>query len=211
MPDRLLPPDLVRLPTFVPGMRIGLFGGSFDPPHAGHLMVSLVALRAIGLDQVWWLVSPRNPLKSHAPSQDLARRVGAARAFLRHPHIHVTGVEAALGTNYTAETLACLLPSLSGAEPVWMMGADNLANFHKWRHWQAIAAMLPLAIFNRPSLALAALASPAAHALRRYRLPERAAADLPTTTAPAWVFLSKPLIPLSSTALRAERSRQKAS
>ena len=186
-------------------MRVGLFGGSFDPPHEGHLKVSLVALRALNLDQVWWLVSPRNPLKPQAPSSDLARRIAAARALARHPAIRVTGIEAALGTTYTAETLRHLLPRMRGVAAVWMMGADNLATFHRWRAWQAIAANLPLAVFNRPGLANAALASPAARALWRWRHAPADAPILAETPPPAWVFLPSPHVPISSTELRARR------
>ena len=152
-------------------MKIGLFGGSFDPPHEGHREVSLVAMRALGLDQVWWLVSPQNPLKRNAPSEDLARRVAAARKLANHPRIKVTGVEAALGTTYTAETLRKLAPRLAGVDLVWMMGADNLATFHRWRDWRTIAATVPIAVFNRPGLALSALSSPAAKALAGARIP----------------------------------------
>jgi nicotinate-nucleotide adenylyltransferase len=182
-------------------MRIGLFGGSFDPPHLGHVEVSLVALRALALDQVWWLVSPQNPLKPSAPA-GLARRIAEARALARIPEIKVTGVEASLGTTYTAETLRRLLPRLPGVDCVWMMGADNLAGFHHWRQWETIAASLPMAIFNRPGAALKALSSPAARALWRYRRDPSDAASLPGTRPPAWVFLPSPSVPVSSTALR---------
>ncbi|MCB1496224.1 MAG: nicotinate-nucleotide adenylyltransferase [Bauldia sp.] len=195
----------VRLPHIQPGMRIGLFGGSFDPPHAGHREVSLVALRALGLDQVWWLVSPQNPLKRDAPSEDLDRRIAAARRLADDPRIKVTGVEAALRTNYTAETLRRLAPRLAGVHPVWMMGADNLATFHHWRDWRGIADSVPIAVFNRPGLALKALSSPAARALARFRIPDREAARLALMTPPAWVFLPTPHIPLSSTLLRQRR------
>ncbi len=190
-------------------MRIGLFGGSFDPPHDGHREVSLVALKRLGLDQVWWLVSPRNPLKPKAPSEDLARRIAAAKRLARHPRIKVTGVEAALGTTYTAESLRRLAPRLRGIDAVWMMGADNLASFHRWRDWPAIAATMPIAVFNRPGQALRALSSPGAQALAGHRIPESAAADLAGMRPPAWVFLSSPHIRLSSTDLRAARSRAK--
>jgi len=211
-PGPVLPPGLTRLPAVRPGMRIGLFGGSFDPPHAGHREVSLVALRALGLDQVWWLVSPHNPLKPDAPSEDLARRVAAARAVARHPRIKVTGVEAGLGTTYTAETLRRLAPRLRGVDAVWMMGADNLRSFHRWRDWPAIAATMPIAVFNRPGEALRALSAPAARALARRRLPAAAGLALAGMPPPAWVFLPSPHIPLSSTALRAaRRPRQTAS
>ncbi len=185
-------------------MRIGLFGGSFDPPHDGHRAVSLEALKRLGLDAVWWLVSPQNPLKPHAPT-DLARRVEAARKLADHPRIKVTGVEAALGTTYTADTLRKLRERLPGVRLVWMMGADNLASFHRWRDWQDIAASVPIAVFNRPGLTLRALSSPAARTLAGSRLRERDARRIGSVQPPAWVFLASPHVPLSSTALRAKR------
>lgn len=202
MAESFLNRDHLRLPTCWPGMRVGIFGGSFDPPHRGHLAVSQVALRALALDQVWWLVSPKNPMKPRAPSQDLARRVAAARALANHPRIHATGVEIALGTTYTADTIRRIIPRLNGIKLVWMMGADSFADFHLWRKWPEIAESMPLAVFNRPGSALRALASPAAKALAKNRIPERASAILASSAAPAWVFLSRPHIPLSSTALR---------
>lgn len=189
-------------------MRVGILGGSFDPPHAGHREVSLVALRTLGLDQVWWLVSPHNPLKRHRPSADLGRRIAAARAVARHARIKVTGVEAALGTRYTADTLTRLAPRLKGLDLVWLMGADNLASFHRWQHWDAIAASIPIAVFNRPGWSLPALRSPAAHALAAARIDEKDAGRLAKMPPPAWVFIQKPLIDLSSTALRAARRRR---
>ncbi len=197
--------DIFGLPPWQPGMRIGLLGGSFDPPHEGHRQVSLVGLRALRLDQVWWMVSPQNPLKANAPSQELAGRIRAARKVASHPRIRVTGIEAALGTTYTAETLRKLLPRLPGVELVWMMGADNLAGFHHWRDWPAIAASVPIAVFNRPGSALRALAGPMAKALAKRRIPEGNAAMLASTQPPAWVFLSTPYIPISSTELRQAR------
>jgi len=190
-------------------MRVGLLGGSFDPPHAGHRAVSLVALEALALDQVWWLVSPGNPLKSHAPSENLAERVAAARALAAHPRIKVTGVEAALGTTYTAETLRRLLPRLRGLRVVWLMGADNLRQFSEWRDWQRIAAMVPMAVLNRPGEALRALSSPAAEALAAWRIPLESARGLASRRPPAWVFLPGPHVPLSSTALRAARQKDR--
>jgi nicotinate-nucleotide adenylyltransferase len=188
-------------------MRIGIFGGSFDPPHRGHLAVSRAGLAVLRLDAVWWLVSPHNPLKPQAPSDDLARRVAAAAAIARDPRVAITAVEAALGTTWTAETLARLLPALPGCRVVWMMGADSLASFHRWRDWQSIAASVPIAVFNRPGEALKALASPAAKALQPARIPERLAGRLADMAPPAWVFLSRPSVAVSSTALRAGRKR----
>jgi nicotinate-nucleotide adenylyltransferase len=195
----------LALPAFHPGMRIGLFGGSFDPPHHGHLAVTLAGLRALRLDAVWWLVSPHNPLKANAPSDDLHRRIAAARALANHPRIKVTGIEAALGTRYTAETLGRLLPRLRGVSCVWMMGADNLANFHRWRGWRAIASALPIAVFNRPGSTLDALASPAALSLLPYRHDPATARRLAATPPPAWIFVPSPYVAISSTALRAAR------
>jgi nicotinate-nucleotide adenylyltransferase len=197
-------PALVRLPPVRPGMRIGLFGGSFDPPHEGHRAVSLEALKRLGLDQVWWLVSPQNPLKPNAPA-DIRRRIAEARSLANHPRIRVSGVEAALGASYTADTLRKLRQRLPGVGLVWMMGADNLASFHHWRDWQGIAADVPIAVFNRPGEALRALASPAARTLARARIRERDAHRIGGNPPPAWVFLSSPHVPLSSTNLRAGR------
>ena len=202
----LSPQPIVRLPPFRPGMRIGLFGGSFDPAHEGHRRVSLEALNVLRLDQVWWLVSPQNPLKRNAPSDDLTRRIAAAKAIAHHPRIRVTGVEAELGTTYSAETLARLLPRLPGVAAVWMIGADNLAGFHLWRDWQRIAASLPIAVFNRPGQSLPALASPAARTLSRFRRDPADAAGLATTPPTAWIFLPSPHIDISSTALRNRRA-----
>jgi nicotinate-nucleotide adenylyltransferase len=186
-------------------MRIGLLGGSFDPPHDGHVAISEAALRALRLAQVWWLVSPHNPLKPAAPG-NLSGRIEAARALIRDRRIKVTGVEAALGSVYTADTLRRLLPRLRGTRPVWMMGADNLAGFHRWRDWPAIAASLPVAVFNRPGWALSSLAAPAARALRPWRLAEGDAPLLAITPPPAWIFLHSPSVALSSTLLREARS-----
>jgi len=195
---------LTRLPPTRPGMRIGLFGGSFDPPHDGHRAVSLEALKRLGLDAVWWLVSPQNPLKPHAPA-DLGRRIAAAKALANHPRIKVTGIEAALGTTYTADTLRKLQARLPGVRLVWMMGADNLASFHRWRDWEGIAAGVPIAVFNRPGQALRALSSPAARTLSAARIRERDARRIGGIPPPAWVFLASPHVPLSSSELRARR------
>jgi nicotinate-nucleotide adenylyltransferase len=205
-PESVAPVDL-RLPPVVPGRRIGLFGGSFDPAHAGHIEVSRVALRALALDEIWWLVSPHNPLKAHTPSSDIHRRIRAARALAAADRrIRVTGIEALLGTTYTAETLERLMPRLRGIHGVWMMGADNLAQFHHWRDWRTIAGRIPIAVFNRPGAALRALSSPAARALWRFRMDPSDAAGLAGSRPPAWVFLPSPHVSLSSTEIRAGRA-----
>lgn len=199
----------LRLPLALPGQRIGLFGGSFDPPHRGHLMLSLMAIRRLQLDAVWWLVTPGNPLKDHAPGA-LVRRVAAAEAMARDPRIVVTTVEASLGTRYTADTLAILARRLAGVHLVWLMGADNLCQFHRWRHWRRIALTMPLAVYDRPGSTFRAMASPAAQALAAYRLDEADAPLLPGHATPAWTFLHGPRVALSSTALRASTSRPSA-
>lgn len=194
-------PPVPRLPPHAPGMRIGVFGGSFDPPHAGHLLVALTALRRLRLDRVWWLVTPGNPLKGRGPAP-LARRLAAVRALARHPRFVVTGVEATLGTRYTADTLKALRRRAPGVRFVWIMGADGLAGFHRWDRWREIAATVPVAIIDRPGGTLKAAFSRAAVAHARDRWPEGAAGSLALATPPAWVMLHGPRSGLSSTALR---------
>lgn len=191
-------------PPAAPGMRIGLLGGSFDPPHAGHLHVSLHALRRLRLDAVWWLVSPGNPLKPAGP-QPLAQRLAQCRELAAHPRIRVTGLEAALGSPYTADTLAFLKRRHPAVRFVWLMGGDNLASIHRWRDWQGIFRQVPIAILDRPETRLKALAGPAAHVFAAQRLNERAARRLATCRPPAWLFLSIPLHAESSTRLRREK------
>ncbi len=164
-------------------------------------MAALLALRRLRLDAVWWLASPGNPLKSRRPAE-LESRLAAAAACADNPRIAVTGIEAALGTRYTADLLARLAPQLESLVPVWIMGADNLVGFHRWRDWRRIAATLPMAIVDRPGFTLAALATPAARALSRFRIAETAAATLPLRAPPAWVFLHGPRLGISSTLLR---------
>lgn len=199
------PPTPFRLPAFAPGMRIGLFGGSFDPPHEGHLMVAHLALIRLKLDQVWWLVSPQNPLKSNSPSHGLSARLEGVAGLADHPRFVVTGVEAALSSRYTVDTLAWLKLRMSGVRLVWVMGADNMVNFHRWHGWRAIARMVPIAVVDRPESSVPALVSPAAHALAKSRVREADAARLADMEPPAWVFLHGPRIPVSSTMLRNQR------
>ena len=189
-------------PVALPGQRIGLLGGSFDPPHAGHVHVTRWALRAFRLDRVWWLVSLGNPLKPAAPAE-MGRRLAAAREIVTHPRVAVTDIEARLGTRYTAETLAALGMRYRGVHFVWLMGADNLAGFTRWYRFRDIAAAVPFAVVNRPGSTLAALNAPAAQLYARFRIPEEDAPALPGMRPPAWTFLHGPLSPLSSTALRA--------
>ncbi|QFS84056.1 Nicotinate-nucleotide adenylyltransferase [Roseivivax sp. THAF40] len=185
--------------------RIGLLGGSFDPPHAGHVHLSREAMKRFGLDRLIWLVSPGNPLKANGPAP-LADRVQAARALIAHPRILVSDIEARLGTRYTADTLAALQGLFPRVAFTWLMGADNLAQFHRWDRWREIAGTVPMGVLARPGSRMAALNSPAARALHAARLPAHAARALPGAHAPAWCFLNMPMSPLSSTALRAERA-----
>ncbi|MFE1601273.1 nicotinate-nucleotide adenylyltransferase [Methylobacterium sp. ID0610] len=196
---------IVRLPPSAPGLRVGLYGGSFNPAHAGHLHVSQIALRRLGLDRVWWMVSPGNPLKDRRVLAPLAARVAGAEAIARDPRIAVTGFETAIGARYTRDSLAWLLRHRPGVHFVWIMGADSLASFHRWQGWRDIARTVPVAVIDRPGFTLRAIASPAARALRRFRLDEREAACLAGAAPPAWTFIYGPRSDLSSTALRHSR------
>lgn len=178
-------------------------GGTFNPPHEGHRIVAETAVKRLGLDQLWWVVTPGNPLKSNGGLPPLDSRMRAARAFAQGPRMKVTGFEEVLGTPYTAATLAFLKRRYPSVHFVWVMGADNLAFFDRWQHWRTIASAFPIAVVDRPGWRLASLAGPAASFLRPARLPETQAAELPGRAAPAWVFLTSRLSGLSSTALRA--------
>lgn len=193
------------LPVHWPGARIGLMGGSFDPPHEGHLKASLFALDRLRLDRVWWLVTPGNPLKDHSRLAPLADRLEAARRLARSPKLAVSGFEAEIRTRYTYDTLRALTRRAPAVRFVWIMGADNLASFHRWDKWRDIANLVPIAVVERPGYAVSALASPAARALARYRVPEPEAPQLPSLSPPAWVLLFGLRSRLSSTALRALR------
>lgn len=192
----------LRLPPHAPGLRIGLFGGSFNPAHDGHRLASLTALRRLGLDRVWWLVSPGNPLKDNSALPPLAERIAIAREVAAHGRIQVTGIEASLQTRYTADTLRALKRRCPGVRFVWIMGSDNLAGFHRWNEWRAIARMMPIAVIDRPGSTLRSVASPAAAWLARWRAPESRARSLALQNPPAWVFLHGRRSELSSTAIR---------
>jgi nicotinate-nucleotide adenylyltransferase len=195
------------LPRHGKGMRIGLFGGSFNPPHAGHRHASLLALRRLNLDRVWWLVTPGNPLKDNDRLPPLAERLAAARRMARHTRIDVTGFEAAIGVRYSYATVDYLVRRCAGVRFVWLIGADSLASFHGWRRWRDIAARLPIAVIDRPGSSFAPLNARAAVALAPVRIEESEARKLPEMRPPAWVFLHGPRSPLSSTALRQQIPR----
>lgn len=197
---------LIRLPPTSPGLRVGLFGGSFNPPHQGHLMLARVAARRLGLDQVWWLVTPGNPLKSLAELPAQETRMAQCQALIgRDRRMVVTGIEAAIGTSYTEQTIRFLKRRAPRVNFVWLMGADNLADFHRWKNWQDIAGNVPMAVIDRPGSTLRAASSPAARALALYRIDESDAALLPRLAAPRWLFLHVKRVNLSSTWLRAAR------
>lgn len=191
-----------HLPPARPGQVIGLLGGSFDPAHQGHVHLTLHALKRFRLDAVWWLVSPGNPLKARGPAP-MGRRLEAARALMRHPRVYISDVETRLGTRYTAQTLAGLQGLYPRQRFVWLMGADNLAQFHLWENWQEIMQALPMGILARPGDRIEARLSPAARIYRRARLPGRASHLLARHTAPAWCFVNMPMRAVSSTLIRA--------
>lgn len=202
MPSFPLARSALRVPPGAPGLKVGLYGGSFNPPHEGHLHVALTALRRLGLDQVWWLVTPGNPLKEQGELAALDKRIAAVRDLAEHPRFIVTAFEAAHDFSYTADTIAFLKQRRRQVNFVWVMGADNLAGFHRWQHWREIAETMPFAIVDRPGSSLAPLYSKAAQTLSRRRIDERDAQGLALLEPPAWSFLHAPLNPLSSTHLR---------
>ena len=190
------------IPLYTNGMRIGLLGGSFNPPHVAHRAISLFAIKRLKLDRMWWLVTPGNPLKENGSLRDLDQRAEAARAMADDPRIDVSCLETVIGTRYTVDTITYLRRRAAGLHFVWIMGADNLAQFHRWENWRRIASEVPIAVIDRPPQSFRALAAPAAQALARYRLPENQAARLADRRTPAWVFLTGMKLNLSSTVLR---------
>jgi len=182
-------------------MAVGLLGGSFDPAHEGHAHITRTALRRFGLDRVWWLVSPGNPLKTSGPAP-LAQRLAAARGVMRHPAVEITDIEARIGTRYTAETVASLQAMWSGVRFVWLMGADNLEQFHLWQDWQDIMARVPVGVLARPGQRISARVSRAARHYRDDRLSARSSILLPQSDPPCWCFINIPMTDMSSTAIR---------
>lgn len=203
-------PVLSGLPRHARGLRIGLLGGSFNPAHAAHRQISQIALRRLGLDAVWWLVTPGNPLKDNRGLPPLAERMRQAAAVADDPRIIVTGVEARWRLRFTIDVLKRLKTRCPGTRFVWLMGSDNLAGFARWRNWPAIAATVPIAVIDRPGTTLIALSGVAAARLAPERLPEAQARALPGRAAPAWVFLHDRRSALSSTAIRQARAGAKA-
>ncbi len=189
--------------------RIGLLGGSFNPAHAGHRHVALSALRRLALDEVWWLVSPQNPLKPMAGMATQADRIASAEAVARHPRIRVTGIEEVLGTRYTADTLTMLARRFPRVRFVWLMGADNLQQVPRWDRWLTIFRSVAVAVFDRSPYSYRSLAGKAARRFARCRLPDRKAGLLAERMPPAWMFLHLRRHPASATAIRQRRAGTK--
>lgn len=179
-------------------MVVGLLGGSFDPAHDGHAHITREAMKRFRLDAVWWLVSPGNPLKAEGPAP-LAERMERARLVMAHPRVTITDVETRLGTRYTAATLERLIALYPGVRFVWLMGADNLVQFHRWDRWRDIMRMVPVGVLARPGYGVKARLSVAARAFDGSRVPPE---ELAISTPPAWAFVNVPLVDLSSTAIR---------
>jgi len=194
------------LPPHGPGQAIGLFGGTFNPPHSGHRQASLSALRRLGLDQVWWMVTPGNPLKENGNLPSLDERMLAAAEVASHPRIAISGAEAMFATRYTADLIQILREREPATRFVWIMGSDSLTDFHRWENWRRLAASVPMAVVNRPRSLPAPLSSRAALALRQYRVDADDGQTLPNRQPPAWVFLIGPRTAASSTALRSPPS-----
>ncbi|VAX05466.1 Nicotinate-nucleotide adenylyltransferase [hydrothermal vent metagenome] len=199
-------PDLNIFPqNNLSGKKIGLLGGSFNPAHAAHLEISLVALEKLKLDAVWWLVSPQNPLKSDVGMASLEERLARARAMSPEPRIYVTDLEEKMAVQYTVDTVTRITSLLPDTQFVWLMGADNLAEFSKWKDWKKIAQTVVFAIFDRPGYSTAVETSDAAAYFLDKKIPSAEAADLCSLKPPAWTFIRDTKNPLSSTKIRRKK------
>lgn len=210
MRGKLPPPLSARALGFLPRRRIGLLGGSFNPAHAGHRHIAELALKQLGLDEVWFLVSPGNPLKSQQGMADLSDRLASATAQAGRPGLRATAIEQALVTRFTADTLAALRRRFPRHRFVWLMGADNLAQIPRWDRWKTLFRTMPIAVFARSSYSTKALAGKAALRFSAARVrPRHGAARLARQDPPAWVFLHTRLHPASASAIRAADSRRR--
>ena len=193
---------MIRTPLATGAMTIGLLGGSFNPPHLGHVHISMVALKRLRLDRLWWLVSPGNPLKSHAGLKPLKERLSRSHALVRHPRIDITAFEASLPVPYSCDALAALRRRYPQTQFVWVIGADILVNFHLWRNWEQIFSMVPVAVIDRPGYRFRAMASKAAQKYRRFRIEETDTSGFGMLKPPVWTIITAPLSSLSSTEIR---------
>lgn len=182
------------------GMVIGLLGGSFDPAHDGHVHLTRQAMARMGLDAIWWLITPANPLKARQPAP-IADRLAHAKAIMVHPKVKITTLEDSLGTRATVDTIAHLRALYPGVQFVWLMGADNLVQFHKWGRWRDILRSVPVGVLARPGWGLAARLSVAARAFRGQRVAR--GETLRGHTPPVWCFVNMPMVAASSSAIRA--------
>lgn len=194
------------MPYVEPDMAVGLFGGSFNPPHAGHRLVAETALTRLALDQLWWIVTPQNPLKAGRKGASLGERISLSEAIADDPRIRVTAFEVAHNIRYSADTIDLVLVRNPGVRFVWVMGADNLKNFHLWERWRQIAESIPIAVIDRPGSTLSFLSSIMAKAFEHARIDESDAPLLVRRPPPAWTFIHGPRSSLSSTAIRQSRS-----
>ena len=201
-PANAADPRYLRIPHAAPGQCVGLFGGSFNPPHAGHRLVAEIALRRLKLDQLWWMVTPGNPLKQRGALAPLAERIARSEATTTDPRIKVTAFEAAFSIRFTAETIMLVRARNPGVRFVWVMGADSLASFHRWQNWQEIVRSVPIAIVDRPGSTLSFLSAKMAKTFSRSRIDEDDAGLLARMRPPAWTFIHGPRSSLSSTAIR---------
>jgi len=188
------------------GQVIGLLGGSFDPPHQGHVHITRAALKRFGLDRVWWLVSPHNPLKENGPAP-FEQRMALARAIMQHPRVTISDFEQRAGTRFTADTIRALRKSYPGAHFVWLMGADNLHQFDQWQGWGWIMENVPIGVLARPGHRMAARRSLAARRYARNQIRDVDARRLGYAAPPAWAMINVPMMDLSSTKIRKSRGR----
>jgi len=186
------------------GLKVGLLGGSFNPAHEAHVEISLAAIKRLGLDYVWWMVSPQNPLKSKTGMASVKRRKKTARKLSSHHRIKITSFERRLGTRYSADSIKMITRMLPETQFVWLMGADNLAQFSKWQNWQDIANMVPVAIFDRPGYSMSSVSAKMAQRFHQNRLSEYQARSLTNTPPPAWVYCHGKKNPLSATEIRSK-------
>lgn len=187
---------------------VGLLGGSFNPAHGGHRHIALYALKMLGLDAVWWMVSPQNPLKSKKDMAPLVARMKSAEDASRHPKIHVTDIETHLGTQYTADTLRALQAHFPRTNFVWLMGTDNLRQFHRWQEWQEIFRMVPVCVLDRPPRHNSIKACKTSERFRAHMIPQEKAMTLKSVKLPAWTILHIPLDATSATEIRAKRKKR---